>query len=116
MPVRHIAFVMYPVSDMARAVAFYEGKLGLTRDAEASGDRWTEFDIAGTAFAITTVPVGEPGSGHSLALEVDDLTAFRQALAERGVETPQDFESPVCWMAPVSDPDGNTVTLHQLKP
>lgn len=115
MPVRQIAFVMYPVSDMARAVAFYEGVLGLVRDPEVSSDMWTEFDIAGTAFAITTVLPSEPGSGHALALEVDDLTAFRQALAERGVETPRDFESPGCWMAPVHDPDGNSITLHQLK-
>jgi predicted enzyme related to lactoylglutathione lyase len=117
MPVTRIAFVVYPVSNMARAVAFYRDVLGLKLDEEASGERWGEFDVAGTAFAITTVEmVGTPGDGKCLALEVDDLPAFRKALAARGILTPDEHESPVCWMAPVHDPDGNVIVLHQLKP
>jgi catechol 2,3-dioxygenase-like lactoylglutathione lyase family enzyme len=115
MPIQSFAFVMYPVSDMDRAVAFYRDTLGLKLDGEA-GDRWTEFDVGGQTLVITTVPVGpKPGEVHALALEVDDLAAFRRELSAKGIETPQDFESPVCWMAPVHDPDGNSITLHQLK-
>ena len=116
MPITEIAFVVYPVADMPRAMAFYADVLGL-RTEDRGAERWAEFDVAGQTFAITTVEMAHrPGAGNGLALEVDDLQAFRQALAAQGVPSPQEFESPVCWMAPIEDPDGNSLLLHQRKP
>jgi predicted enzyme related to lactoylglutathione lyase len=39
-----IAFTMYPVTEMLRAVSFYRDVLGLTT-GEVASDFWTEFEI-----------------------------------------------------------------------
>ena len=115
MPVMQIAFTMYPVSDMARSVAFYEGTLGLKKSGLES-ETWTEFDIAGACFGIGAFEqVGTPGSAQSLALEVDDMVAYRAELKGKGVESSDPFETPICFISMLSDPDGNKVCLHQLK-
>ncbi|MDB5028663.1 MAG: glyoxalase, partial [Candidatus Eremiobacteraeota bacterium] len=111
-----IAFTMYPVSDMQRAVAFYSDVLGLKQEGPAS-EFWTEFDLDGGTFGVGAFEqVGKPGSAQSLALEVDDLPAFRAALAKRGVDASEPHELTTCFVSAVSDPDGNQIWLHQSKP
>jgi predicted enzyme related to lactoylglutathione lyase len=115
MAITSVAFVMYPVSEMARAVAFYKDGLGLTPSGLES-PYWVEFEIAGTTFGLGNFEqVGKPGTAQSLAIEVADLPGFRTALAARGVTSSDPFETPVCWMSVVHDPDGNTIVLHQAK-
>lgn len=110
-----IAFIMYPVTDMARATAFYQDALGLKKDGLAS-DFWVEFDVAGTTFGIGNFEqVGTPGSAQSLAIEVPDIEAFRKTLAERGLEASEPHDLANCRISVVRDPDGNQVWLHQLK-
>jgi predicted enzyme related to lactoylglutathione lyase len=110
-----IAFIMYPVSDMARSTAFYADVLGLKKDG-IDQPYWIEFDVAGTTFGIGNFEqVGTPGTAQSLALEVADLTAFRASLAARGVASNEPFETPICWISGVRDPDGNAIVLHQAK-
>ncbi len=111
-----IAFVMYPVTDMPRAVAFYRDALGLTQ-AGIAADYWVEFEVAGATFGIGNFEqVGTAGTAQSLALEVADMTASRQALSERGVESSEPFETQICFISMVRDPDGNQIWLHQSKP
>jgi predicted enzyme related to lactoylglutathione lyase len=113
MATTHIAFVMYPVTDMPRAVAFYEETLGLKKDGLAS-DFWVEFDVAGTTFGIGNFEqVGTPGTGQSLALEVKDLDAFVGRLRERGVDVTDPHDLTICRICAVRDPDGNQVWLHE---
>ncbi len=115
MAVREIAFVMYPVRDMEASLAFYRDSLGLTPSGLAS-DAWTEFDISGTAFGIGTFPqLGTPGHAGALALEIDDLAAMRARLLATGIEATEPYETPICWISQLRDPDGNTITLHQRK-
>jgi len=115
MAVREIAFIMYPVRDMQAALAFYRDTIGLTPSGLAS-DAWTEFEIAGTTFGIGAFPqVGTPGSAGALALEIDDLATMRSKLLDRGIEVSEPFETPICWISQLQDPDGNTITLHQRK-
>ena len=115
MAISTIAFTMYPVSDMPRALAFYRDALGL-KQTDFTSDFWTEFDIHGATFGIGNFEqIGKPGSAQSLELEVDDLPAFRAALAERGVEASEPHELKACWISVVRDPDGNQVWLHQRK-
>ncbi len=54
--ITHIAFTMYPVTDMARACRFYEDTLSLrlTR-REASELEWVEYDLGGITFALTDI-------------------------------------------------------------
>jgi predicted enzyme related to lactoylglutathione lyase len=122
MKVIEIAFSCYPVTDMARARAFYEGTLGLTPSwvvGEAGGMQWTEYGIGNGTLALGAgAPDWKPNShGCSVGLEVDD---FEKAIAElkgKGAKFQMEpFESPVCRMAFVNDPDGNAVCIHKRKP
>jgi hydroxymethylpyrimidine/phosphomethylpyrimidine kinase len=115
--VKELAFVFYPVSDIAAARKFYEGFLGLKLGLEAEvspGQWWIEYDIAGQALAISNAMPGSPAK--SLALELADLDAAVAAAKAAGVTISQDvMEFPPCRMFTVKDPSGNEVYLHQRK-
>ena len=123
MQVVDIAFTGYSVSDMKRAKAFYEGLLGLKRTrgfGQLDGeDQWVEYNLGSACLALIAGG-GEgwpPGStGVAAALEVDDFPAFVARLRAGGVKFVfEPYESPVCWMLVVNDPDGNRVVVHQRK-
>lgn len=122
MKILEIAFSCYPVTDMTRARAFYEGVLGLTptmQVGEPGGMEWTEYDIANGTLSIGS---GAPGwvptsSGCSVGLEVEDFDAAIAELVAAGTRFHMEpFETPVCRMAFVLDPDGNAICIHQRKP
>lgn len=116
--ITEIAFFAYPVSDMARARAFYEGSLGLKPDSDAPG-QWLEYSIAGGTFAITNAPINRQTGlkGGLIALEVDDLDQTMAQLRAAGVPIVwETCDTPVCRMAVVTDPDGNDVVIHKRKP
>lgn len=115
--VKKIAFTLYPVRDMARARRFYGEGLGLP-ESDNYENRWVEFEIAGGVFAICDMPeVGRPaaGSGGSIAFEVDDVDATVARLEQAGAQvlTPA-FDTPVCRMSIVGDPEGNAVCIHKV--
>ena len=84
--VTEIAFTCYPVTDMARARNFYEGVLGLKPTA----------------------------SGCSVGLEVEDFDAAITHLKASDVKFKMEpFPTPVCRMAFIFDPDGNTICIHK---
>ena len=113
-----IAFTVYPVSSMERARAFYEHVLGL-HVSYNNRDVWVEYDVAGSTFAITTTDMGHtPGAkGAVAAFEVSDLDAFILKMKERAVTfVTEVFDTPVCRMAVIEDPDGNHLTIHKRHP
>jgi predicted enzyme related to lactoylglutathione lyase len=118
--VKEVAFVGYPVTDVARARAFYTNLLGRppSEDLALEGGKvWIEYDIAGVALAISNTwqPSGQSGPG--VALEVDDIDKTLAKLKSDGAPVYlEKIESPVCWLAVVGDPDGNSLTIHQRKP
>jgi predicted enzyme related to lactoylglutathione lyase len=119
MKILEFAFVAYPVTDLARARAFYEGVLGLTRtpspkDAEA---KWFEYEVGPHTLGIGSSPMWKPSSdGPSLALEVEDLDESIAQLKAHGVKFHMEpFESPVCRAAVILDPDGNKICIHKRK-
>ncbi len=115
-----IAFTMYPVTDVARARAFYEGMLGLSVGSNAANGDWIEYDLpGGGCFALTPLSKAKPSSaaGGMIAFEVDDIDALATRLEAEGVTFLSDFiESPVCRMRICLDPEGNALMFHQLKP
>jgi predicted enzyme related to lactoylglutathione lyase len=115
--VKELAFVFYPVTDVARARKFYEGLLGLKTGLQvefAPGQWWIEYDIAGQALAISNAMPGKPAS--ALALEVADLDSALKAVKAAGFAVANDvMEFPPCRMFIVKDADGNELTLHQRK-
>lgn len=121
MPITEIAVSCYPVTDMARARAFYEGVLGLKPTmltGEPGGMQWTEFDIGAGTLAIGCAPGWKPSpDGCLVALEVDDFDATIADLKARQVPFKMEpFPTPVCRMAFIFDPDGNTLCIHKRHP
>ena len=119
MKVSEIAFVGYPVTDMARARKFYEGVFNL-RESRRFSDHWIEYDIGpGTLALIDSTGQNWPpfSGGPAFALEVDD---FNAAVANaKGVGAKfinEAFESPICWTAIIEDSEGNRVAIHKRKP
>ncbi len=116
MSANRVAFIMYPVTDLQRAVAFYEETLGFKK-AGLESPAWVEFDIDGATFGVGNFEqVGTPGTAQSLAVEIPELAAYRKKLMERGVQVTEPYDLPMCRIAVVSDPDGNQVWLHERKP
>jgi predicted enzyme related to lactoylglutathione lyase len=122
MKILELAFTGYPVTDMARARAFYEGilKLEPTRVIENSNGHWIEYDLGGSTFALSNMSKGEwkPSSdGPAVAFEVEDFDSAVSALQTSNVKfVIEPFESPVCRMTIVSDPDGNSIAIHKRHP
>jgi predicted enzyme related to lactoylglutathione lyase len=116
--ITEIAFVGTPVTNLQRARAFYEGVLGLKVTHEAASGKWIEYDIGAGTFAITNMaPDWKPSpDGTSVAFEVDDLYVTMARLRQHGTHITFDvMDTPVCRMALVRDPDGNSVVIHKRK-
>ena len=113
--VKDMAFVAYSVSDVPRARTFYRDVLGL-QPGESFGEHFVEFDVGSTTFAIDGEPPGiAPGTSSGANFKVDDVVAMRAMLIERGVPITEVHESPVCYFAFATDPDGNGFGIHQRK-
>lgn len=115
--ITEIAFTGYPVTDMPRARAFYEGVLGLkpTSTFGEGAKLWIEYEIGGATLGITNMaPNWKPScDGPSIALEVADFDAAVAALRAAGTKFLIDpMPSPVCHLAVVADPDGNSLCIH----
>ncbi len=118
-----IDFVVCDVSDLKRAVAFYRDTLGLKLDYMNEEWGWAEFDIAPVTLALDANPfegalqgnTPKPG-GAVVALAVEDVKVAVEELRGRGVTILREpFETSVCFMAKIADPDGNRIWLHKRK-
>ena len=118
--VTEFAFSAYSVTDIARARAFYEGALNLT-PASVYGDSsraWIEYEVGPHTLGITNMnPQWKPSAnGGSVALEVANFDEAITSLKEKGVSFHlEPMETPVCHMAFISDPDGNSICIHKRK-
>ena len=116
-----IAFSCYPITDVARARAFYEGLLGLkpTMDHDM-GDKghWLEYDIGPGTLSLGKYDGFKPTSdGCTVGLEVEDFDTAVKAMQDAGVKiTMGPMETPVCHMLMICDPDGNPLIIHKRKP
>jgi predicted enzyme related to lactoylglutathione lyase len=112
---RAIDFVIYGVSDVERALAFYRDLLRLAV-ADRPSPKWVELAAGADALIVATPPGGFQRPGAIAAVAVPDVRAAVEALRAKGVPiTMEPWESDVCWNAHVADPDGNTVWLHERK-
>jgi predicted enzyme related to lactoylglutathione lyase len=117
--ITEIAFCCYAVTDMARARSFYEGVLGLkpTTVLDSEHGQWTEYSFGPHAVAIGSSPKFKPSpDGCSAALEVEDFDAAVKQLKDKQVKFRiEPMATPVCHMAMIFDPDGNTICIHKRK-
>jgi predicted enzyme related to lactoylglutathione lyase len=115
--IREVAFVAIAVTDTERARKFYQETLGLKPAITAMEGAWIEYEIGGTTIGVGCHPDWKPSrEGTSVAFEVDDMDAVIARLKKDGVEFEMEkFETPVCWMAVIHDPDGNRLLVHRRK-
>jgi catechol 2,3-dioxygenase-like lactoylglutathione lyase family enzyme len=115
MKIRGTDFVMYQVSDLARAAAFYRETLGLPQEMYSEEWKWAEFNCGNVTLALNSgVELPDVIAGGRIALAVDDVFAACVELKACGARfnlEPTDYS--VCHAAAILDPDGNTVILHQ---
>jgi catechol 2,3-dioxygenase-like lactoylglutathione lyase family enzyme len=121
---KKVAFTMFPVRDPQRARAFYQDTLGFKLGSHSKDGVWTEYDMpGGGCLALFCNPQRKAsddapaaGGGASIAFEVEDLDALNVRLKQAGVTYQQDMiPSPVCRMSIISDTEGNSIILHELK-
>ncbi|MHC1764908.1 MAG: VOC family protein [Verrucomicrobiia bacterium] len=114
MNIRGTDFVLYPVSDLARAARFYRDVLGLPQEAYSEEWKWAEFGCGNITLALKGGEKLPPVvAGGRIALAVDDIHAAHEAMKKQGVpivSEPKDYS--VCWAMEILDPDGNLVILH----
>ena len=117
--VTEIAFSCYAVTDMARARDFYECVLGLkpTTIHDSEHGQWVEYEFGPYALALGSSPMFKPSpDGCSVALEVDNFDDAIAHLRAHNVKFRiEPMPTPVCHMAMIFDPDGNTICIHKRK-
>ena len=114
---KEIAFTAYAVTNMRKARKFYEGVLGLKLSRELSKN-FVEYDIGPGTLVVACAPEQWPPSdkGAAAALEVVDFEAAVAHLKRKKIPFAiGPYESPICWMLGVRDPDKNLITLHHRK-
>ena len=119
--IKEIAYIGYPVTDIARARAFFEGLLNLKPSTQFEHEwrSWIEYDIGAATLAISNMSAGQwkpSADGPSVALEVVDFDAAVETLrAANATFAVEPMDSGVCRMTIVLDPDGNAIAIHQRK-
>lgn len=121
MKITKIAFVVFPVSDIARARTFYEDVLQLrpSRIFEKDGRGSIDYDLEGGERITIRCEGLLPATNAprvTVALAVDnfnDVIATLRASKVLFVSAPAEI-SGAC-QATVNDPDGNCITIHKTK-
>ena len=117
--VTEFAFVGYPVTDMSRARAFYEGVLNFAPASvfDHEDKAWVEYEVGPHTLAISNMAGDQwkpSPDGAGVALEVENFDSAMEHLRARNVQIVlEPFASPTCRMAIIADPDGNTITIHK---
>jgi catechol 2,3-dioxygenase-like lactoylglutathione lyase family enzyme len=111
--ISQLDFVGIPSQDAVRSRAFYVETLGLRPDEHSESEFW----VGETCFSIWEPErlgmTFAPQKNAHPALHVDDVDAARAALEAKGVQFAGDtFDTGVCKMAFLIDPDGNDLMLH----
>ncbi|HKV60113.1 MAG TPA: VOC family protein [Ktedonobacteraceae bacterium] len=120
-----LELVPVPVSDVDRAIAFYEGQVGFHVDLDVqpgNGARVVQLTPPGSACSIVIgTGLGEisemqPGMVKGLHLVVANINQAREELAGRGVEVGNVDDLGGVLYVRFSDPDGNSWLLQEIPP
>jgi predicted enzyme related to lactoylglutathione lyase len=116
--IKGIDIVTYLAQDGERAKAFYRDVLGLNISSDY-GPQGAEFELKdGATFGVWKMTDGSFRPGGGIMFAVDDIKSAVAEFKGRGVPFEDDGaieETPVCFMAFATDPEGNTFILHQRK-
>jgi catechol 2,3-dioxygenase-like lactoylglutathione lyase family enzyme len=109
-----IGVVMLGVADVARSVAFYRDKLGLSVKQEIPG--FAFLDGGGVMLALSQPLARATGQGPGsteIVFSVEDVRAAHAALLAKGVaftQEPRVVSGPM-WAANFNDPDGHRLSV-----
>jgi catechol 2,3-dioxygenase-like lactoylglutathione lyase family enzyme len=109
--------IWFRVSNLEAARAFYREQLGFTERFVDEQERWATLDRDATEIAL-----GEDGEepaedGPVATIDVEDVRAERERLAEAGVEVGTVLElHGTMRLLDVFDPDGNRIQLTEELP
>jgi catechol 2,3-dioxygenase-like lactoylglutathione lyase family enzyme len=105
--------IWYHVRDLNASRAFYREVLGFSETFVDEDERWAMLDREQTEIALTE---GEPSpeEGGVATVDVDDVKAERERLAEAQVEVGTVLElHGAMRLLDVYDPDGNRIQLAE---
>ena len=118
-----LELIALPVSDVDKALDFYQNKAGFHLDHDQKVNdqlRFIQLTPPGSACSIT---IGSgiavdmaPGSVKGLQMVVTDAEAAYEELKGRGVEVTKPETMPWGTFVYFNDPDGNKWALQQLPP
>lgn len=116
--IKDIAFTVYPSNDVGKLAGFYRDVLGLkqTNSYEEDGKvQYAEFTVGSNYFGVMPAEWMDrkAGSASGIGFEVDDIEAWHKELESKGVKTEKPYDTPVCRVSSIVDPEGNKVTFHQ---
>ena len=115
MKIRGTDFVLYQISDLARAAQFYRETLGLPQEVYNQEWQWAEFNCGNVTLSLQGgVKLPRKIAGGRIGLAVADIRTSWKELKQEGVRVlkePHDYS--VCRAMEIADPDGNAVILHQ---
>lgn len=104
----------YLVRDPQKQIAFYRDVLGMTPTEIDKEGRGAEFTLAdGSTFGVWKPEDG--ATGPAVMFAVEDARAAVEHYRSRGLQLSDTIESPVCFMAFGTDPEGNAIIIHQRK-
>jgi predicted enzyme related to lactoylglutathione lyase len=114
-----IAYVNVFVSDLDRAIAFYQGALGLDLQMSAPEHGYTSLSAGAVRLGLAVPGPGEAalvGRHTGVGFEVTDLETEHARLSALGVSftMPPTRQPWGGFMALVADPDGNVFYLDQI--
>ena len=113
--IKNIAFTHYRVTDMERAVDFYQNILGLTLLFRR--DDWSEFSVGGQRLAIRKekrVAKSAAAGGAIVSFATDDIASLTAGLKEKNVRFAKEVQSfPYGKLATFFDPDDNLIGLYE---
>jgi len=107
--------IWYQVSDLDAARTFYKDVLGFTETFVDEEERWASLDRGETEIAVgEAADAGGEEEGPVATIDVDDVKAERERLAEAGVEVGTVLElHGAMRLLDVFDADGNRLQLAQ---
>lgn len=135
----NLEVVTIPVSDVDKALEFYQDRLGWRVDLDLARDNFRIVQVTPTGDGHVSIafgsgiPTATPGSMHHLELVTSDIVATREELVERGIEVTEIYHGPASPFFPslrvpgpdpdrasyssyasFEDPDGNGWTLQEV--
>ncbi len=114
--VKDIAFSYYRVSNMDRAIKFYEETLGLS--ALFKGKDWSEFQIRGNRIALYKTNGTVPNRGGAvLSFLANPIESVINDLKSQGVRFVKELQVfPYGKLAEFLDSEGNILGLYEPPP